>query len=289
MEKNIENATKLIIERLDSWFELIVKNLPNLIVAIIVITLFVFIAKLVRRFTISLSNKKILSQTATQLLATTIYLIIVFLGIFISLGVLNLDKTVTSLLAGAGVIGLAIGFAFQEIAANFVSGVFIAIRQPYQIGDIVEIDDMYGEVSKINLRTTSLVTFQGIEIFVPNKSMFTKPLKNYTTTPTRRLDIDVGISYNDDLEFVEKLTTDTLSTLEGRTQEKPIEFFYKEFGASSINFEARIWINYPDDNNFMRTRHAAIIKIKKAFDKNNISIPFPIRTIEMADNKTDKV
>ena len=99
---------------------------------------------------------------------------------------------------------MALGFAFQDIAANFVSGILIAFRQPYRIGDIVEVEGYQGEVKSIDLRTTSLVTFQGIEIYIPNKEMFTKPLENYTTTPRRRLDIEVGVSYGDDLRKVEQ-------------------------------------------------------------------------------------
>ncbi len=275
----LKSATTLISDKIVTWYETTIENLPNMIVAIVVIIVFIILAKIIRKISNSFVKKKYINNTIGQLISTTIYLVIIITGIFVALEVLNLNKTVTSILAGAGVLGIALGFAFQEIASNFVSGLFIAIRQPYKIGDVVEVDDMYGEVTNINLRTTSLVTFQGIEIFVPNKYMFTKPLKNYTTTPLRRLDIKLGVSYDDDLEKVEKITLDTLESLPGRIKDKPIDFFYSDFGDSSINFEVKIWISYPDDNNYLKTRHQSIISIKQAFAKNNITIPYPTKTV----------
>jgi small conductance mechanosensitive channel len=111
--------------------------------------------------------------------------------------------------------------------------------------------------------------------------MFTEPLKNYNDIPRRRLDISVGVAYDTDLEEASRIAKECLENLEGRIKEEEIEIFFKEFGASSINFDARIWINYPAQNNYLRTQHQAIINIKKAFDRNGINIPFPIRTLDV--------
>tara|TARA_Y100000296_G_C5157984_1_gene250203 strand:+ start:75 stop:785 length:711 start_codon:yes stop_codon:yes gene_type:complete len=221
------------------------------------------------------------NEAVTSLLDTIIYFIIILIGFFVSLEILHLDKTVTSLLAGAGVLGLALGFAFQEIASNFVSGIFIAFREPYKLGDIVQLDQHFGKITNINLRTTSITTFQGLEIIIPNKHMFTKPFTNFTTTPKRRIDIEVGVSYEDDLEKVEKVTKEALLNINEIIKDEEPEVFFKEFADSSINLVARIWIHYPENQAFLRARHKAIINIKKHYDKNGISIPFPIRTIVM--------
>ena len=276
----IEKTWKLVNEKIELWLEVAIKNLPNFVVAILVVLLSVLFAKVIRNMVSRIISKGSSNRALTQLAERVIYFAIILLGLFVALELLHLDKTVTSLLASAGVIGLALGFAFQDIAANFVSGVLIAAKQPYKIGDFVEVDGMMGEVQSVDLRTTSLVTFQGIEIFVPNKYMFTKPLMNYTTTPKRRLDLTIGVSYGDDLEKVEKIAKDAVESIKGRLESKPVELFYTEFGGSSINFDLRIWIKYPDDNNFFKSRHEAIMRIKKAFDENDIAIPFPIRTLD---------
>lgn len=151
------------------------------------------------------------NKAVINLLRTITFVLVLAVGLFVSLGVLQLEKTVTSILAGAGVIGLALGFAFQEIASNFVSGIFIAFQGPYQIGDIVKIDSFFGEVSKISLRTTSILTFEGLEVLIPNKDMFTKPFINYTKSPDRRLDLSVSVSYGDDLDLVERVIKKALN------------------------------------------------------------------------------
>lgn len=195
----------------------------------------------------------------------------------------------TSLLAGAGVLGLALGFAFQDIASNFVSGVFIAFRKPYKIGDIIEAGDFLGSVTSIDLRTTTIETFQGLEVLVPNKMLFTDPITNYTNIPQRRIDVAVGVSYGDDLEKVERLLKEKLNDLPNRIVKKDIDIFFTEFGDSSINLEARVWVEYPNHRNFLITRSEAIKKIKTVFDENDIIIPFPIRTLDFGIKGGEKL
>ena len=280
MKIEIESVWKILIKEIESWFEIAVKGVPNFVAAVFVMIIFVFLAKFTKNIVKKWSPKVLDNETVSNLLQTLSYMIVILVGLSISLGILDLEKTVTSLLAGAGVIGLALGFAFQEIASNFVSGVFIAFRHPYQIGDIVEIDGFLGQVTEISLRTSSIMTFQGLEVLMPNKHMFTKPFINYTTTPRRRVDIEVGVSYGDNLRQVENVVKSALENIEGRIHSEPIEVYFKEFGDSSINFEARIWVEYPGNKNFLKARHEAVIAIKEKFDENGITIPFPIRTLD---------
>lgn len=277
----LKSIFSLLEERLVSWYEIVIKSIPNIIASIFIILIFIFLAKLARKVFSKVLPKISKNEAVTSLLDTIIYFIIILIGFFVSLEILHLDKTVTSLLAGAGVLGLALGFAFQEIASNFVSGIFIAFREPYKLGDIVQLDQHFGKITNINLRTTSITTFQGLEIIIPNKHMFTKPFTNFTTTPKRRIDIEVGVSYEDDLEKVEKVTKEALLNINEIIKDEEPEVFFKEFADSSINLVARIWIHYPENQAFLKARHKAIINIKKYYDRNGISIPFPIRTIVM--------
>lgn len=277
----LKSIFSLLEERLVSWYEIVIKSIPNIIASIFIILIFIFLAKLARKVFSKVLPRISKNEAVTSLLDTIIYFIIILIGFFVSLEILHLDKTVTSLLAGAGVLGLALGFAFQEIASNFVSGIFIAFREPYKLGDIVQLDQHFGKITNINLRTTSITTFQGLEIIIPNKHMFTKPFTNFTTTPKRRIDIEVGVSYEDDLEKVEKVTKEALLNINEIINDEEPEVFFKEFSDSSINLVARIWIHYPENQAFLKARHKAIINIKKHYDKNGISIPFPIRTIVM--------
>ncbi|MBG59026.1 MAG: mechanosensitive ion channel protein MscS [Peredibacter sp.] len=276
---DITNASKILINKIEGWIEGFIAGLPNFIVAIVVILLSFLIAKGVRKLSSKLVDKVTHNKAVGRLLQTLIYLTVVFSGIFVALGILNLDKTVTSLLAGAGVIGLALGFAFQEIAANFIAGILIAFRKPFSIGDLVEMGQYYGKVTNMNMRTTTITTLQGLDAIIPNKKMFTEAFMNYTSNNERRMDLGVGVSYGDDLEKVEEVTISCLEKIEDRDTSKDIEFFYTDFGASSINFDVRVWLKFREEKDFLRIRHKAVKEIKKAFDDNDIDIPFPIRTL----------
>lgn len=276
----LKSAFNLLTKKMVSWYVVTIKSIPNIIVAILVFLLFVALARLAKNLTSRLIPRLTHNKALTGFLKTGLYFSVLTIGFFTSLEILNLEKTVTSLLAGAGVVGLALGFAFQEIASNFVSGVFIAIREPYKIDDIVKIDDYFGKIVRINLRTTIIETFDGLEVLIPNKSMFTQPLVNFTSTPYRRIDLDIGVSYSDDLSLVEKVTKKTLENLDERVQNRDAEVYFKSYGASSIDLSARFWINYPGDNNYLKAKHKAILEIKKAYDKHDITIPFPIRTLD---------
>jgi small-conductance mechanosensitive channel len=197
------------------------------------------------------------------------------------LELLQLSKAVTTLLAGAGIIGLALSFAFQDIASNFVSGLLIVTRRPFKINDIIESNNYFGKVIKINLRNTLIQTFQGQVVLIPNKKVFENAIINYTYNGERRIDLSVGISYADDLEKVKEVTSKTIEQLPETIKEKGVVFTFNEFGNSSINLMVRFWVKYnKNDKDYLPGLSNAIIKLKKAYDENDIMIPFPIRTLD---------
>lgn len=276
----IANASELILEKLENWAQTLIRMLPNFALAVIILIISYFIARLVRRIVGGLMHRVSHHETLRQLLANIAYVAVIIFGAFIALQTLQLTKAVTSLLAGAGIIGLALGFAFQDIAANFMSGMIMAIRMPFREGDIIESKDKMGIVTQMSLRSTILRSFQGQYHIIPNKDIFQNVITNYNTYGKRRIDLPVGISYGDDLEKVKKLVLETIKGLQKVNQDDPIQFFYTEFGDSSINFEIRFWISYHIQPDYLQARSDAIIAIKKAFDENDITIPFPIRTLD---------
>lgn len=280
MKIKLTDAVLLLSEKFLSWYEITVKSIPNILLGMVVFLIFLIFSKIVKSIVGKILPKFTHNQAVLNLFKTICSSTTIIIGLFISLEIMHLDKTVTSILAGAGVIGLALGFAFQEIASNFVSGILIAFKEPYQIGDIIELDNYYGEVTKISLRTTSITTFQGLEVIVPNKELFTKPFINLTTTPYRRLDLKLGVSYSDDLEKVERVTKEALIDIEERFIGKDVDVFFTDFDSSSINLVVHLWVKYPQDKSLLRACHKAIKNIKKSYERNNITIPFPIRTLD---------
>jgi small conductance mechanosensitive channel len=277
---DMNDAIDPVSKTLQEWSDYLIGLLPNLAVALVVLVLAWIIGGVIRRVTLRLADRASVRTAASRLLATVFFLVIIGAGLFIALGVLKLDKTVTSLLAGAGVAGLAIGFAAQNLASNVISGIVISLRRPYKEGDLVETDGFLGTVDRIDLRLTQIMTPDGQLVLIPNKDMLEKPLVNYSTSSPRRVDLKVGVSYNADLERVRRITLEAVESLEGRQDESAVEFYYQEFGGSSIDFVVRFWLPSERQSDYLAARSEAILRIKKTFDANGIVIPFPIRTLD---------
>lgn len=269
-------------EKLDLWTTSFVNYLPNLFSAILIFFLFLFVARFMERFSKKQLLKVHLDETISGFLSRLIFLAIIVAGVMMSLSILNLSGTVTSILAGLGIIGLALGFAFQDTAANFMSGIYITFQQPYAIGDVIETHDgIMGNVVDIDLRVTKVQTFDGPIVYVPNRFLFQENFTNYTEEGRRRIRIDVGVSYGEDLEKVERIALEAVRDVPGRISEEDVSLFWKGFGDSSIDFSVNIWLEYSRENRaYIGAKNQAIKNIKKAFDANDIMIPFPIRTLD---------
>lgn len=285
----INDAYGIVADKVESWITGFIEMLPNLVVALIILIVFYVLGKIARKAVTNLLGKVSANKTITNLLETIIGISIVGIGVFIALSVLQLDGAVTSLLAGAGIIGLALGFAFQDIASNFISGVILSIRHPFGIGDIISTNDYYGTVTKLNLRNTIIRTVTGQIVYIPNKKVFENPLENFTATGERRIDLSCGVSYGDDLEKVRDVATKAVEQLEHVQTEKGVEFYFDEYGGSSINFKIRFWVAFSKNPDFWSARSEAIIAITKAFDENDIMIPFPIRTLDFGIRGGEKL
>ncbi len=277
---DVGKAYDLLEGKLTSWFEGFIKLLPNLVIATLVVVLGLFLAKLIRSFSLKMIRKVSHLETINKLFSSFMYILAVGVALFTALDILNLDKAVTTALAGAGILGLALAFAFQDIAANFMSGIFMSFRHPFDIGDLVKLGEYKGRIEAVNLRDTSLITLEGQRLIIPNKQVFQNAIENYTSTGVRRLDLKVGVSYGEDLERVQKITLEAVNSLLERDGRKEVEFFYEEFGDSSINFALRIWLKDPEQKTYLSAKSETVIAIKKAFDKSDINIPFPIRTLD---------
>ncbi|MBU2884802.1 mechanosensitive ion channel family protein [Gilvimarinus agarilyticus] len=279
-EIKLDKPLETIIGKLESWYDAFISMLPNMAMALIVFLFFLVLARLARKVFSRLFEKTSTNKALESLFSTIIYYTVMGLGLFIILGILKLQTAVTSLLAGVGVIGLALGFAFQDIAANFVSGIILAFRTPYLIGDIVEINGITGTVKGTNLRVTIIESFTGQETYVPNKEVLANPITNFSVMKKRRIDLSVGVSYAEDLDKVEEIVLEVFNSMDGVIHKDQMFFDYEEFGGSSINFNIRFWIEFPAGPGYLVMKTRAIKAIKVAFDKNDISIPFPIRTLD---------
>lgn len=271
-----------ITEKLESWGSAAISSLPNLVLAIIIMATSIFIARKLKTFSSKYLLKININPTISRFLSQIIFMGVLVLGIMLSLSAMELSKTVSSILAGLGIMGLALGFAFQDTAANFMSGVFITFNQPYKIGDVIQTKDGHeGTVIDVNLRVTKIRTYNGPIVHVPNRMLFQEYFVNFTEEGKRRVQIDCGVSYGEDLETVQRVALDAMKDLPSTLKSEEPSLFWTGFGDSSINFTLNIWVKFSvSEINFIPARNEAIIALKKAFDNEGITIPFPIRTLD---------
>ena len=285
----LDKFWQLINEKLQGWLEAGIKHLPNFIVAFLLAMFFGLLAKYVGRVVRKVLHKALESEQIADLLSSIIKMLVLLTGLFIALEFLGLTGTVTSLLAGAGIIGLALGFAFQDMAENLIAGIAMGIRKPFQIGDVVEAGAVFGTVKTINLRNTLVETFFGQIEVIPNKILFRNVLTNYTVTGIRRIEVPVGISYADDPEKAAEAIEEAINACDFVIKKEQTAVFAKGFADSSINLVVWFWIDYPGDTGFMKARHTAVVEIKKALEKADILIPFPIRTLDFGAKGGEKL
>lgn len=281
MNFDLQTALESAMARVSEWIEAAITSLPNLVAAVIILVVFWLLAKGARRLLSRVLERVSDYRAVNRLLSTMLFILVVGLGTLIALGALNLDKTVTSVLAGAGILGLAVGFAAQDTVENLIAGILLSVRRPFREGQLISTGDNVGVVDEINLRATVLRTASGQHVFIPNKEVFGNALTNYSALGSRRVDLNCGVSYADDLDEVRRVAIRAMEDVSGREPERDIDFYYEEFGGSSINFVVRFWIPFSQSHaDYLGARSEAVVRLKKAFDESGISIPFPIRTLD---------
>ncbi len=282
MEMNISDVTNTVFAKLKDWAETGISLIPNLALATVILIIGYLAAKFVSKYAEKYISKFSGNKTIGNFLGNLFFFGVLVLAGVLALSVMNLDKTISSILAGLGIVGLALGFAFQDTAANLMSGIYISLQQPFKLGDIIETTNGHmGKVKDITLRVTKVQLFDGPIVLVPNKFLFQDYFINYTEPEKRRLMLECGVSYGDDLEKVEQVAMEAVSSIPSRLMSEDITIHWKEFGSSSINFSVNVWMEYEKEHSsYIAVRNEAIKALKKAFDKNDITIPFPIRTLD---------
>lgn len=284
VEKTEKSWSELTDKILD-WVDSIVLNLPNFILAVVVLILFIILAKYSSKLVDKLFRKSSAQDSIRTVSVKVFKVAIISLGIFLSLGILNLNTVLTSILGAAGVVGLAVGFALQGTLHNTFAGVIISFIPKLQIGDWIETNDYSGFVVDINLRSVIIQTVDYNLVIIPNSKIVDSPFKNFSRTPRGRIILSCGVGYESDLPKVQEITENAIKEVFEQEPGEGIQLFFTEFGDSSINYQLRFWANVANQGDVYKAQHQAILAIKKAYNEHNINIPFPIRTLDFDKNK----
>jgi small conductance mechanosensitive channel len=183
-----------------------------------------------------------------------------------------------------GAAGLAIGFALQGSLANFAAGVMMIIFKPFKVGDFIEAAGKMGTVKEIQIFNTIINSPDNVKIIIPNGQVTGGNIMNYTVNGTRRIDLVIGVSYEDDLKKAQQVIKEIITSDNRILLEPAYTIAVSELGDSSVNFVVRPWVKATD---YWSVRFDLIEKIKLALDKNGITIPFPQRDIHIKDGTTN--
>lgn len=192
------------------------------------------------------------------------------------LGVLGVP--LSALGASIGLIGLGISFALKDMIANFISGIFILVYQPFKIGDQIEAAGESGTVRDIQVRATKIKTYDGREVIVPNATLYNEIVINETAYSQRRFDVIVGVGYGEDLEKAKELALETMRNAEHVHSNPEPQVLVDELGGSSVNLRLRCWTK-PRRGKMLEASSEVTQDVKRRYDEAGIEIPFPIRTV----------
>lgn len=279
MDEHFQTSYNKLLEKLSLWVDTLILSLPNFLIALVTFILAYWVSKNLQVYLNKILRRVVKQASIRGLITNIVSILVIVLGVFLALAILNLDGTLKSLLAGAGVAGLAISLALQGTLSNTFSGIFIAIKDELNVGDYIESNGFSGEVVEIDLRNTKVKEPDNNIVVIPNKMILDNPFKNYGLTKQIKATITCGVSYESDLDQVESIARSTIERIFPPKANRPIEFFYTSFGDSSIEFILRFWQDGTKSLNAAKVKSQAIKSIKKAFEENNISIPFPTRSV----------
>lgn len=264
-------------EYFSQFMDRVIAELPNVFTAILIFIASLYLAKLLSGLLRNVLKRREADREVTQLLSQIVRWSIIVIGIVTAL---QRFFDVTAFLAGLGILGFTIGFALQDIMQNFVAGVILLIQQPFEVDDVVEVDQFIGTVLAIELRTTEMRTIDGRMVTIPNASVLANPITNYTRADRRRVELPVGVSYNSDPAVARQVVLEAVKNVPGFVSEPEPMVVFHTFAGSSIDMSAYFWIDTAKTNPFA-AKDAAFEFVKSALERNGIEIPFPITTVYM--------
>lgn len=271
---DVQDNVSTVYQSLKSQTKNVVKALPLLLVGIVLFSL-------VTWFGSWLSNRQKMWQRLTpnpfvaELLSQTIKIIFIIIGLILALSLIGAETILSTLLGGAGVIGIAVGFAVKDTIENYIASLMLSIRQPFRARDYVLINNQEGIVVRLTSRATILMTLDGNQLRIPNSEVFKGTILNYTKNPERRFTFELGVDANDDPLAAIKVGTDAICQLGFALDNPKVTAVIKEVGDSNIILQFQVWVNQLESD-FSKARSIAIRETKHALEDNGFSLPEPI-------------
>lgn len=254
-------------------------GLPLLVLAVLVFSLVAWLGKRLartRRLFAATTDNVFLQDLMRQIVQVGALL----LGLLLALDLLDATAWLGGALGAAGVVGLAIGFAFRDLVENYMASVLLSLRQPFLPHDHVRIESYEGKVVRLTWRSTILLTFDGNQVRIPNAVVFKSVVENLSQQPERRLQFDVGVGSEEDLTAVQTLAVRILGDVDGILADPPPQALVHELGDWAVVLRCSGWMD-TRETDFGKVRSQAIKLVKEAFDDARVSMPLPQQRLEV--------
>ncbi len=278
-ETDVETRVAPAFQKVQAFWDTFVRNLPVAGVALLVLLFFGFLSRLLGKWKAPfhrLGVPPLLQSLIRRVLRAVVFVI----GLVLALEILDVTTLVGAVLGAAGVIGLALGFAFQDIVENYLAGILLSIRQPFNVGDLITVESHEGRVIRMSSRELILMTVEGNHVRLPNALVFKNPLINYTRNPRRRFDFAVGVDVDEDLTRAQQLGVDTLRAMKGVMDDPGPGSLVEELGESTVNVRFLGWVDQTKAD-FLKVKSEAIRLVKTHLDDAGVQMPEPIYRVRL--------
>ncbi|MBE0440680.1 mechanosensitive ion channel [Psychrobacter sp. FME13] len=273
-----------IIDSANEIFVSFLERIPYFVASIIVVLVFWFLSIAFKKVVYKILGRRRRHQNLVKVFQRVGGALIIFIGIMIAMVITVPDFTPAKLIGALGIGSVAIGFAFKDIFQNLLSGILLLISEPFRIGDQIVSGEYEGTVEDIKIRATTIKTYDGRQVVIPNSDLYTSALTVNTAYKQRRLQLAVGIGYEDDIEAAKAEILQALDRSDSVSKKAQPSVIATGFGDSSIDLMVRWFIEDGTQANKVASTHQVFVEIKSAFDAAGINIPFPIRTIDLSDS-----
>ena len=283
--REIDLDPGLLLAQIDSWVDGATRALPAIAVAIVLITVAWLVGTIIKSLIKGRYNKQGRRDLGRMLGGIAKWTILVA-GIMVGMTIVMPSLSIGGLFAGLGVSSVAIGFAFKDILQNWLAGLLILLRQPFEVGDQVVIQDYEGTVERIETRSTIVRTYDGMNAVIPNSEIYTNALLVKTANRARRSEYDIGIGYGDDMDKAVSNLQTMLEQIDGVEQDPAPEVLPWDLAASWVTLRVRWWTDN-ESTNIVAVRARVIEGIKKTLDDAGIDMPFDT-VVNLFHDQTDE-
>lgn len=275
-----------ILNRIEFYYHEFLKSLPKLVLAILIVVMGILIANWITSIFQKRISKKSHDPLMSKFLSKALKILLIIFVMMIALNIAGLNSVVTAIIAAAGASAIVLGFAFKDIAENFLAGVILAFNRPFHIDDTVQIENTFGKIKSMEFRYTKITTFDGRNVYIPNSDVLTKPVINFTEDGFYRVEFVVGIAYENDIEKAKQIIVNCFNSDDQIVKDDMHANFVveDELASSTVNLKVLFWVTTEDfRKKTLEIRGNLIRNVKTDLEAAGFNLPSEIRELKFYD------